>query len=103
MVGRMIDPILPAAIAVQSEAGDFVNNAAKESARRTAKRLRLGSTLLADLAGSFPLLDTVEGRPRSAATTTRTARPPGAVALAACSTHQPSARARLGRRRSVMM
>src|SRR3954452_6947565 len=54
-IGRMIDPILPAAIAVQSEAGDFVNNAAKESARRTAKRLRLGSTLLADLAGSGKL------------------------------------------------
>ena len=54
-IGRMIDPILPAAIAVQSEAGDFVNNAAKESARRTAKRLTLGSTLLADLAGSGKL------------------------------------------------
>lgn len=38
-IGPMIDPILPAAIAVRSEAGDFVNNTAKESARRTAKRL----------------------------------------------------------------
>ena len=39
-IGPMIDPILPAAIAVRNEAGDFVNNAAKESARRTAKRLQ---------------------------------------------------------------
>ena len=54
-IGPMIDPILPAAIAVRSEAGDFVNNTAKESARRTAKRLTVGSTLLADLAGSGKL------------------------------------------------
>jgi len=35
-IGPMIEPILPAALAVRSEPGDFVNNAAKESARRTA-------------------------------------------------------------------
>ena len=34
-IGPMIEPIVPAAIAARSEAGDFVNNAAKESARRT--------------------------------------------------------------------
>jgi carbonic anhydrase len=54
-IGPMIDPILPAAIAVRSEAGDFVNNAAKESARRTAKRLTTASTLLAGLAGAGKL------------------------------------------------
>jgi carbonic anhydrase len=45
----MIDPILPAAIATRSESGDFVDSAAKESARRTAKRLGTASTLLTDL------------------------------------------------------
>ncbi len=54
-IGPMIDPILPAAIAVRSEAGDFVNNTAKESARRTANRLTAGSTLLAGLAGAGKL------------------------------------------------
>jgi len=54
-IGPMIDPILPAAIAARSEAGDFVNNTAKESARRTAKRLTAGSTLLAGLAGAGKL------------------------------------------------
>lgn len=54
-IGPMIDPILSAAIAVQNEAGDFVNNAAKESARRTAKRLTTASTLLADRAGAGTL------------------------------------------------
>ena len=53
-IGPMIDPILSAAIAVQNEAGDFVNNAAKESARRTAKRLT-ASSLLADRAGAGTL------------------------------------------------
>ena len=50
-IGPMIQPILPAAIAVRSEAGDFVDNTAKESARRTARRLTDSSTLLAGLTG----------------------------------------------------
>ena len=54
-IGPMIEPILPAAIAVRSEAGDFVNNAAKESARRTAGRLIVASTLLAGFAGTGKL------------------------------------------------
>jgi len=54
-IGPMIEPILPAAIAVRSEAGDFVNNAAKESARRTAGRLIAASTLLAGFAGAGKL------------------------------------------------
>jgi carbonic anhydrase len=48
-IGPMIDPILPAAIATRSDSGDFVDSAAKESARRTAKRLETASTLLTDL------------------------------------------------------
>ncbi|MEO5759377.1 MAG: carbonic anhydrase [Mesorhizobium sp.] len=48
-IGPMIEPILPAAIAVRSEAGDFVDNTAKESARRTARRLTTSSKLLAGL------------------------------------------------------
>jgi len=54
-IGPMIDPILPAALAVRNEPGDFVNNAAKESARRTAARLTAASTLIAGLAGSGKL------------------------------------------------
>ena len=30
-IGPMIEPIVPAALAVQSDAGDFVNNTAKEA------------------------------------------------------------------------
>ncbi|TPK75869.1 carbonic anhydrase [Mesorhizobium sp. B2-4-18] len=48
-IGPMIEPILPAAIAARSEAGDFVDNTAKESARRTARRLAASSKLLAAL------------------------------------------------------
>jgi carbonic anhydrase len=54
-IGPMIEPILPAAIAVRSEPGDFVNNSAKESARRTAARLTATSTLIAGLAGEGKL------------------------------------------------
>ncbi|KAA3449711.1 carbonic anhydrase [Mesorhizobium sp. SARCC-RB16n] len=48
-IGPMIEPILPAAIAVRSETGDFVDNTAKESARRTAKRLAASSKVLTGL------------------------------------------------------
>ena len=51
-IGPMIDPIVPAALAVRNEPGDFVNNAAKESARRTAARLTAASSILAGLASS---------------------------------------------------
>lgn len=54
-IGPMIEPILPSAIAVRSDPGDFVNNAAKESARRTAKRLTTASTLISGLAGAGKL------------------------------------------------
>jgi carbonic anhydrase len=48
-IGRMIEPIVPAALAVRNNAGDFVDNAAKESAKRTAERLTATSTLIANL------------------------------------------------------
>jgi carbonic anhydrase len=50
-IGPMIEPILPAVLAVRSNPGDFVNNAAQESAKRTVKRLTEASTLIADLVG----------------------------------------------------
>jgi carbonic anhydrase len=49
-IGPMIKPILPAALAVQKDPGDFVDNTAKESARRTAGRLTAVSTPLSGLA-----------------------------------------------------
>jgi carbonic anhydrase len=54
-IGPMIEPILPAALAVRSNPGDLVNNAASESARRTAGRLTAASTLIAGLAGAGKL------------------------------------------------
>jgi carbonic anhydrase len=47
----MIQPILPAALAVRGDPGDFVNNAAKESAKRTASHLAETSALIARLVG----------------------------------------------------
>jgi carbonic anhydrase len=55
-IGPMIDPILPAALAVRDAGGEFVNNAAKESAKRTAARLASASTLISDLVASNKLL-----------------------------------------------
>ena len=49
VIGTMIEPILPAAIAMRDQAGDFVDNTASESARRTARRLAATGPLLADL------------------------------------------------------
>jgi len=48
-IGPMIEPIVPAALAVRNDPGDFTNNAAKESARRTGKRLTEASPLIAGL------------------------------------------------------
>jgi carbonic anhydrase len=45
----MIDPIIPAALAVRNNAGDYVENSARESAQRTARRLADTSTTLSDL------------------------------------------------------
>src|ERR1700734_881527 len=51
-IGPMIEPIVPAALAVRGDPGDFVNNTAKASANRTAGRLTAMSTLIAGLAGA---------------------------------------------------
>ena len=50
-IGHMINPILPAAIASRNSPGDWVNNAAKESARRTAKRLTASKLIATGIAG----------------------------------------------------
>jgi len=54
-IGPMIEPIVPAALAVGGDPGDFVNNAAKESARRTAARLTAASAIITGFAGSGKL------------------------------------------------
>jgi carbonic anhydrase len=48
-IGPMIEPILPAAIAVRGKPGDFVANATRQSALRTAGRLEAASNVLAGL------------------------------------------------------
>ena len=48
-IGLMIEPILPAAIAMRGQAGDFVNNTAMDSARRTAARLAAAGPILSGL------------------------------------------------------
>ena len=48
-IGTMIEPIVPAAIAVRDRPGDFVTNTVTESARRTARRLTDASRLLGKL------------------------------------------------------
>lgn len=50
-IGPMVQPILPAALAVRDQPGDFVDNAAKESAKRTAGHLVEASPLIAGLVG----------------------------------------------------
>jgi carbonic anhydrase len=55
VIGPMIEPILPAALAVRDAPGDFVNNTAKESAKRTAGRLPAASKLIAGLVASGKL------------------------------------------------
>ncbi len=57
----MIYPIIPAALAVRDKPGDFVDNATRESARRTAERLADSSATLADLieAGKLKILSAI--------------------------------------------
>jgi carbonic anhydrase len=49
VIGRMIEPIVPAALAVRDQPGDFVDNAAKESAKRTAAQAPNVSAIIAGL------------------------------------------------------
>ena len=48
-IGPMVEPIVPAALAVRDRPGDFVANTVAESARRTARRLTDASRLLGKL------------------------------------------------------
>ena len=52
VIGRMIGPIVPAALAVRNDPGDFADNAAKESAKRTAANLPTVSKIVSDLVGA---------------------------------------------------
>ncbi len=52
VIGPLIEPIVPAALAVRNDPGDFVDNTAKESAKRTAARVPAFSTLIAGLVGA---------------------------------------------------
>lgn len=54
-IGPMIDPIIPSALAVREEPGDFAGNATRESARRTARRLAETSATLDGLVGAGKL------------------------------------------------
>lgn len=48
-IGPMVEAIVPAARAVAGKPGDFVDNAVRESALRTARKIASGSPLVADL------------------------------------------------------
>lgn len=52
VIGRMIGPIVPAALAVRNDPGDFADNTAKESAKRTATNLPTVSKIVSDRVGS---------------------------------------------------
>ena len=52
VIGRMIAPIVPAALAVRNDSGDFTNNSAKESAKRTAAKLPGLSAIVGGLVGA---------------------------------------------------
>ena len=49
VIGPLIEPIVPAALAVRNDPGDFVDNTAKESARRTAANLPTVSKIVSEL------------------------------------------------------
>ena len=49
-IGMMIEPIVPAAISVRDQAGDFVDNTVIESAKRTVRRLLQTGPILSELA-----------------------------------------------------
>jgi carbonic anhydrase len=48
-IGPMLEPIIPAALAVKGKPGDFVDNAIRENAMRTASRIVSASNIIADL------------------------------------------------------
>ena len=48
-IGPMVEAIVPAAMAVKDKPGDFVDNAVRENAKRTAAQLAVKSKIVADL------------------------------------------------------
>jgi carbonic anhydrase len=48
-IGPMVKAIVPAAMAVRNQPGDFVDNAVRESAKRTAVQIARKSKIVADL------------------------------------------------------
>lgn len=48
-IGPMVNAIVPAAMAVKGKPGDFVDNAVRESAMRTAKQIASTSSIVSDL------------------------------------------------------
>ena len=48
-IGPMVQAIVPAAMAVKGQPGDFVDNAVRESAKRTATQVATKSKIVADL------------------------------------------------------
>lgn len=48
-IGPMLEPIIPAALAAKGKPGDFVDNAIRENAVRTASRIVSASAIVADL------------------------------------------------------
>ena len=48
-IGAMLEPIIPAALAAKGKSGDFVDNAIRENAMRTAARIVSASNIVADL------------------------------------------------------
>lgn len=48
-IGPMLEPIIPAALAAKGKPGDFVDNAIRENAMRTAARIVSASNIVADL------------------------------------------------------
>jgi carbonic anhydrase len=51
-IGAMVKPIVPAAMAVRNQPGDFVDNAMRESAKRTATQVATKSPIIAPLVKS---------------------------------------------------
>ena len=47
-IGPMLEPIIPAALAAKGKPGDFVDNAIRENAMRTAARIVSASNIVAD-------------------------------------------------------
>ncbi len=62
-IGPMIEPIIPAALSVSGDAGDFVNNTAIASAKRTVERLGSASPVLSGLvsAGKLRIVAAIYG------------------------------------------